>query len=291
MKTVHELIIREIAQQNLVLISGAAGGLGSAFARECAKRGWSILLTDLRKEKLEEVAAEVKAKYGIGVLTHACDLTDPDARGLLFSRCRAEGLYFNMLVNVAGLDHEGLFFEQPRQFIQQIIRLNIEATADLTHEIMRLRNPVAPFRIITVASLAAFYPMPVKATYAASKRFLLDFSLALREEVKEIGASVTILCPAGLPTTPETIRSIESQGLMGTLTTCEVDEVAVQTLNAAMKGIAIVIPGWINRVLRLLGGLFPASWMAKLISLRWKSTRAKKKTTALTAMRNMESRI
>ena len=51
-------------------------------------------------------------------------------------------------------------------------------------------RPQSTFRIINVASLAAFLPMPVKATYAASKRFLLDFSLALREEVRELDATL-----------------------------------------------------------------------------------------------------
>lgn len=291
MNLTEEKFGHESNQGDLVLITGAAGGLGSAFAVECAKRGWGMLLTDLRKEELGKLASRLEAQYGIHAITHACDLTDANARSILFTRCRKERLTFRMLLNVAGLDHEGLFYEQPRQFIQQIIRLNVEATMDMTHEMLKLRNPLAPFRIVTVASLAAFYPMPVKATYAASKRFLLDFSLALREEVKEVGASVTVLCPAGLPTTPETIRSIASQGLMGALTTCAVDGVAAQTLDAAVKGKMIVIPGWINRALRVLGGLVPACCVAKLIGLRWKWTRARKSKIVLASMHNLENQI
>jgi uncharacterized protein len=141
---------------------------------------------------------------------------------------------------------------------------------------LEYRNPLTPFRIINVASLAAFYPMPVKATYAASKRFLLDFSLALREEVHDLGATVTVLCPAGLPTTPECIQGIEAQGWVGQLTTQNVGRVAHQTINAALAGRAVVIPGFANRMLQLLGGLVPRRVLVTLLGRRWKSARARR---------------
>ena len=85
--------------------------------------------------------------------------------------------------------------------------------------------------------------MPVKATYAASKRFLLDFSLALRNELREQNATVTVLCPAGLPTTEGCIAAIESQGLMGQLTTEDIGKVAHQTVEAVIARPADRHPG------------------------------------------------
>jgi uncharacterized protein len=153
------------------------------------------------------------------------------------------------------------------------VRLNVEATLDMTHEMLKHRDPSVPFRIINVASLAAFYPMPIKATYAASKRFLLDFSLALRDEVRDQGVTVTALCPAGMPTTPECIESIESQGLMGQLTTMDTGAVAARTVEAALRGRAVVIPGLLNRFLRAAGSLVPPTGLASLIGKRWRATR------------------
>lgn len=115
--------------------------------------------------------------------------------------------------------------------------------------------------------------MPVKATYAASKRLLLDFSLALRNEVRDLGATVTVLCPAGLPTTPGCVQAIESQGMMGYLTTQNIGSVANLALNDALRGKAICIPGGLNRVLQIAGSLAPASWIAALIGWRWKAAR------------------
>ena len=266
-----------LKRERFVLITGAAGGLGRAFAVECASRGVDLLLTDLRGEPLELLAEGLRRAYGVEVRLHACDLTDPAARGSLFERIRAESLRFTMLVNVAGVDYEGLFYEQLVQQIQTIIRLNIEGTLAMTHAILPFRDPRTTFRLINVASLAAFYPMPVKATYAASKRFLLDFSLALREEVRSQDTTVTVLCPAGMPTNPETIHSIEAQGLAGQITTRDVGRVANQTLDAALAGRPVVIPGTINRVMQTLGSLAPSSVVTGLISSRWNSVRRKRK--------------
>lgn len=256
---------------SMIAISGAAGGLGKAFAVECASRGYDLFLTDLSETALETLSRGLRGAYGARVITRACDLTDPTARAGMYREMRAAGLRFWTLVNVAGVDFEGPFYEQSSQHIQTIVRLNIEATLDLTHALLEFRDPYSVFRIINVASLAAFAPMPLKATYAASKRFLLDFSLALGAELHDAGVTVTALCPAGLPTTPECVRAIEAQGWAGKITTCDVGRVAVQTLDAALAGRAVVIPGWANQFLQACGTLVPARLAAWLLGRRWRS--------------------
>jgi short-subunit dehydrogenase len=269
-------ITLQTSARMMVLITGAAGGLGKAFAVESASRGWDLFLNDCQGTSLETLAAGLRQAYGVQVVTHACDLTDPAARTGLFEHVRTEGLHFTLLVNVAGVDFEGPFFDQSVEQIQTIVRLNVEGTLAMTHAILEQRKPNETLHIINVASLAAFYPMPIKATYAASKRFLLDFSLALREEVRSLDATVTVLCPAGMPTNAECIDAIEAQGLAGQLTTRDVGRVADQTLNAALAGKAIVIPGAINRAMRSLGGMIPAPLVAGLINWRWNSVRQKR---------------
>jgi NADP-dependent 3-hydroxy acid dehydrogenase YdfG len=184
---------------------------------ECASRGWNLFLTDLDTQALDTLADGLRKSYGVTVVPRACDLTEAQRRAELFDWINGRGLRFWGLINVAGTDFEGPFFEQSSQQIRTIVRLNVEGTLEMIHATLARRDPMAPFRIINVASLAAFFPMPVKATYAASKRFLLDFSLALRNEVRGLGATVTVLCPAGLPTTPGCVQAIEAQGMMGYL--------------------------------------------------------------------------
>lgn len=262
-----------------VLITGAAGGFGRAACVECANRGWDLFLTDMHEGPLSTLASSLEGTYGNRVIYHSCDLTLPAARTALLERIAAEKIYLWSLVNVAGIDYEGFFHHQTLEQIRTILRLNIEASVELMHSALTFRDPMSAFRILNVASLAAFYPMPVKATYAASKRFILDFSLALREEVRDLGVTVTVLCPAGMPTTPETKQAIHLHGWMGTITTCNTGEVAHEAVECMLKGKAVCIPGGINRLLRAVGSLAPASVIAHLIGRRWSAAHSKTKSS------------
>jgi len=255
------------------MITGAAGGLGKAFAVECARRGWDLYLTDLDPEALTYLSGGLDRSYGISVKSSACDLMDPASRGSLFQEIQAGKNRFRGLINVAGLDVEGVFRERTREEVRGIVRLNVEGTLEVTHNLLDKTDPRQPFWIITVSSLAAFFPIPVKATYAASKRFLLDFSLALRDELKSRGVTVTVLCPAGLPTTRSAIEGIEAQGVMGQLTTRNVGYVARLTIDRALTGRSVVVPGAINQLMRGAGSLVPPVMLSSLLGRRWRSAR------------------
>lgn len=262
--------------KSLVCITGATGGLGRAFAVECANRSWDLFLTDLSDNALGPLAASLTNTYNITVHYHSCDLTNFEARTELFDYMGQQGFNFNFLINIAGLDFEGPFSERTRSQIRTILRLNIEATLEMTHEILKMRDSSSTFRIINVASLAAYYPMPVKAMYASSKRFLLDFSRALREELRSNDVTVTALCPAGMPTTPECISAIEAQGLAGRITAQNVGYVAAHTIDSALRGRSVYIPGIMNRLLKTVGTLVPPAIVARVIGSRWKSAQSKR---------------
>lgn len=255
--------------KSYVMITGATGGLGKAFAVECASRGWSLFLTDLRDAPLATLGHALRHSYGVEVQWRRCDLADEAERSRFMADVAAGGARFAGLINVAGGDVEGLFCEQQAEHIRMIVRLNVEAPVELTHGLLGLRAGSGTFHVVNVASLAAFYPMPYKATYAASKRFLLDFSLALREELHGQGVTVTTVCPAGMPTTPECIAAIEAQGLLGQVTTLNTGSVASGALDAALAGRPLYIPGALNRFLYAIGRLMPGTWTARLVAWRW----------------------
>jgi short-subunit dehydrogenase len=250
-----------------VLITGATGGLGSAFALECARRGYDLILTDVRPAG-SALASYLAEKYNITVVYYPCDLSHAEDRSRFYQQIRAQGYRFWGLLNVAGTDFEGAFAERTRDQILQILRVNVEATIDNTHFILKLRASDRRFMLVNVASLAAFQPMPFKAIYAATKRMLLDFTLAIGEEIRDFG-SATALCPAGMPTNPDVMRAIFAQGFWGRMTTVNPDEVAYRTIRAALRGRRVVIPGGVNQFIRNLSGLIPAHWTAHFLGRRW----------------------
>jgi short-subunit dehydrogenase len=234
-----------------VLITGASGGLGRAFAIDCAKRGFRLFLTDLNEGGLIAVKQGLLRQYDCQVLIKSCDLTNSDDVNSLADYAKAQNFQLDMLLNVAGIDYEGGFTQRDFAQISSILNVNIEATLRITHHALKLRKPDHRLYIVFISSLASLYPIPLKATYAASKRFLLDFSIALGQELKGQNASVLSVCPGGLCTTQETLCAIAAQGFWGNATTNRVEKVVHQSITYALRNRRIYIPGLLNRLLGL----------------------------------------
>ena len=252
-----------------VLITGAVGGLGRAFAVECAKRGYHMLLTDINGNGLEAIKQGLLCQYDVAVHTFPCDITSDVSVNALMAYAGQNNICFDMLLNVAGVDFEGGFTMRHSKQILDIVKLNIEGTLRVTHAALNRRRKNSRFHIVFVSSLASMYPIPLKATYAASKRFLLDFSIALECELKPEKVSVLSLCPGGLCTTDEAMNGIISQGFWGNATTNRLEAVAHRTITRALRGYKLYIPGIINRAFSVFGKLIPARMVAKLLYGRW----------------------
>ena len=250
-----------------VLITGASGGLGRALAAECAGRGWNLFLTDINATGLDAIRAGLQRRYHNRTDVKACDLTDEDSVSSLLDKFDASVYRFDML-NVAGCDFEGSFVDRLDREIQKIVMLNICATLHITHALLNRRQSDHRFYLVFVSSLASFYPMPLKATYAASKRFLLDLACALKEELNDSNVQVLSLCPGGLTTTEEAMEKIKAQGLWGDLTTNRLEIVARETIDRALAGHSLYIPGIANRALWYLGTFVPRRLIAHLLYQR-----------------------
>lgn len=255
--------------KNCVCITGAAGGLGRAFAAECASRGWDLFLTDISQDRLESLAAGLARHYGVTATCYPCELTDPLAREALWRHIDEQGLRFHMLINVAGLEYEGLFAERSLVELLTIVRVTVEATVEMIHRVLKFRDPECTLTILNVSSLAAFFPMPYKAVYSASKRFLVDLSMTLREELRSHNVRVMVFCPSSIPTSDHILRKMASQGLMGQVTATDVGRAAARSLDQALAGKALYIPGRINQMLRFIRGLFPLPLRASILRRRW----------------------
>ncbi len=258
----------------MVIVTGAAGGLGRAMACECARRGYSLVLTDINEEQLERIRFGISRRYGVNVYAKACDLTSDESVKRLFAYISCVGETPGMLLNIAGIDYEGSFLGRNSERINDIVQLNIAATLRVTHALLA-RKKQQPLYIVNVSSLASIYPIPLKATYAASKRFLLDFSIALGQELKRENVHVMALCPGGLATTTEALAGISSQGFWGNATTNRLETVARKTISRALAGTRVYIPGALNRTLSVLGKLIPGTWTARLLHGRWLAAQKK----------------
>ncbi|HEU0045839.1 SDR family oxidoreductase [Sphingomonas sp.] len=183
------------------LITGASAGLGEGFARALAADGSDLILTARRADRLEALAAELRGKHGTASHIIAADLTEPAAPARLIADIAAAGLTVDTLINNAGYGLRGPVAALDPDAQLGVIDINCRALVALARAVLPGMIARKGGGILNVASTAAFQPGPWMAVYYASKAFVLSFSEALHEEVREHGIHVAALCPG--PTNTE----------------------------------------------------------------------------------------
>jgi len=177
-----------------VLITGASGGIGYELAKLFARDHHNLILIARSADKLAQVAEELQ-KQGITVKTIPIDLAAPPAPKFIFNQLQREGINVEILINNAGFGAHGEFIQIAPEEILGQIDLNIRALTELTRLFLPAMVQRRAGKIMNVASTAAFQPGPLMAVYYATKAYVLSFSEALANEVKDAGITVTCLCP------------------------------------------------------------------------------------------------
>ncbi len=177
------------------LITGASNGIGYELAKVHAEKGDNLVLVARRKDRLDELKKELEEIYKISVFTLEKDLSLPGSALEVFNELKSKDLSIDYLVNNAGFGDFGLFAESDWNKQERMINLNIMSLAHLTRLFLpdMIRNGKG--KILNLASTAAFQPGPTMSVYFATKAFVLSFSQALNEELREYGITVTALCP------------------------------------------------------------------------------------------------
>jgi hypothetical protein len=186
--------------EGTALVTGASAGIGAEIAREFAKRGFGVTLVARRKERLEELAAELRTEHGVRAEILPADLIEPDVRRELPGRVEALGLEVDVLVNNAGFGTSGCFYQSDVEREIQQVRILVEAVVDLTGRFLPAMVERRSGAVLTVASTAGYAALPRMAGYGAAKAWARSFTQAVHEEVKRFGIAVTALCPGPVET-------------------------------------------------------------------------------------------
>jgi uncharacterized protein len=225
------------------LITGASSGIGEAFARLFAAEGFDLVLTARREEKLQALAADMPATTNVVVIPG--DLSTSAGINTFCESVSSQSLEIDVLINNAGMMVEEEFAHLTSEQIERTITLNITALTQLIHKFLPAMKARKSGRILNVASVAAFHPVPGMDIYAATKAYVLSFSEALSENLRDTGISVTALCP-GLTDTDMVDSSLA--GTMPPFMMSRPDDVAREGFDALMNREVIRIPGNANRL-------------------------------------------
>jgi uncharacterized protein len=251
------------------LITGASSGIGTVFAQELAARGYNLVIVARRQERLERLAVELTAKYGIEVEVSTIDLTQPEAATAIYRAVTARNWTIDFLINNAGFGDFGEFTKGDRTKFSNMIQLNISALVDLTYQFLPQMQQCGKGNIINVASIAAFQALPYFSVYAATKAFVLSFSEALWAENQQYGVNILALCPG--PTQTEFFevakredsndKNIEVKNIA---TPEEVVKDALECLNAGVSN--VVAGGLPNKLIVNLSRFLPRESLSKIIA-------------------------
>ncbi len=182
------------------LVTGASSGIGREFARELARRGSDLVITARSRDRLDELADEVRRTHGVRVEVVARDLAAPGSAASLVDHLTERGIVVDVLVNNAGFGAHGELAEADPDRLESMTVLNVDALVALTGRLVPGMVERGAGAVVNVASTAAFQPVPHMAVYGATKAFVLSFSRALWAEVRDRGVAVLALSPGATDT-------------------------------------------------------------------------------------------
>ncbi len=243
------------------LVTGASAGIGVALAEQLAEGGAHLVLTARRTDRLQRLASDLAATYGVRTEVFPADLVRPEAPAQIRVFTAEKGIAVELLVNNAGFGAFGYHHEISESRLQDMIYVNCAAVAQLTHiylpEMIQRRSG----DILIVASTAAFQAVPFISAYAATKAFDLIFAEGIAEEVRPFGIRVCALCPGSTNTEFQRVAEQPDRVFRYAETA---EKVARTGLQGLAHGRTCVVSGGGNRAMVMAERLAPRSFVAKM---------------------------
>ena len=244
------------------IITGASSGIGKALAFEFAAGGFNLLLVARNEAALNEVATQCRSKHGVETEVVASDLSCTESVDQLISALNRDSRQFEVLVNNAGFGIHGDFASTDIEQNIQLVNVQLTAALRLTRTVLPGMIARHGGRILNVASVYSYSPVPFQSVYAACKAFLLSFSSALQNEIKGTGVTVTVFCPG---VTQTEFRSRAGIGEKREDSGMTAEAAARIAYRETLRGTHIVIPGLANRLFAVASRILPAEAISGLI--------------------------
>ena len=244
--------------ERIAIVTGATSGIGESFiallkSRQEINKIWAVGRNEEKLRTLEDG----------NVISICADLSKTFEP--ITERLKNENPEIVFLINSAGLGTRQYFAETDADKITAMLDVNCRALTLLTREAIPYMK--AGSKIINIASSAGFLPQPVFAVYAASKSYVISFSRALRQELKNRKITVTCVNPGPVETDFNHRATGSDEGFKGFRKAISMgpDEIAKKSLKSADKGRAMLVPGASQKLFHFATKIIPHSWILGLI--------------------------
>lgn len=254
------------SNQNMyALITGASKGIGKEIAMELAKKKYDLILIARSASQLEEVAKEIRGKYTVKVDFLATDLSSPDVAKGVFKWVEQNNYQVSIVVNNAGYGLAGDFESYTLEQNRAMMNLNMITVSEMCQVFLPMLKRQSQAYILNIASSTAYQALPQMAIYAATKIFVLNFSRALKFELKNSSVSVTCVSPGATDTNfndraaiPAKARKAAEKVVMSP------QDVAKISIDAMFAGKTEVIAGFVNKLGAFLAWIAPKAITEKV---------------------------
>ena len=240
----------------VALVTGASSGIGEAFAAALATQGHDLVIVARRADVLGDLAARLRSAHGAEVEVIAADLATAAGVEAVAERLGPQSAPIDLLVNNAGVGSMGRFWEQPLEGEAAEVALNVVAVVRLTHAALGPMVVRGAGGVINVSSISAYQPIPMHATYGATKAFVSSFTNAVHEELRGTGVKAMTLAPG------YTRTGFQSDGFdpvnLPDLVWQQPEEVVEIALKAYGRGRAVCVTGAINVASVAVTSVLPA---------------------------------
>jgi hypothetical protein len=249
------------------LITGASAGIGAALARVFAANGFDLVLTARRAERLETLAAELRAAHGRTVHVIVADLADPGAPSRIFDEVARSGLVIDALVNNAGYGLPGGFLHSSWNDHRDFIQVMVTSVAELCHRFAPAMAERQRGWIINVASVVGLVPGSAGHTlYGAAKSLVIRFSESLALELLPRNVNVTALCPGFTYSEFHDVNDMRAQvSRLPKWMWMDADTVARQAYDAVMRGDVVYVNGAVSKAMVVLARHTPDRLVKKFL--------------------------
>lgn len=253
-----------------VLITGASRGIGRELARICAQKGHDLVLVARTKTDLEHLAKELETNYHITTLTLVKDLSKKSEILSVFEEVQSRNITIEYLVNNAGFGDYGKFADSNIERQYDMIELNIGALTLLTRLFVpgMIKNKFG--RVMNLSSVAAYQSLPRMSVYAATKAYVLSFSVTINTELMGTGVRVSALCPGYTASNFQEAANLKTPPMLMKLLP-SAKQVATYGYKVMTKGKPIAVHGIGNKLFTILMNITPkplTAFIAGLIMAR-----------------------
>ena len=246
------------------LVTGATAGIGHEFARQLAARGDDLVLVARDTARLDEVAADLRATYGVRTEVLAADLTDREHLATVEARLADRDRPVDLLVNNAGFGLKGAFLDNDIDTEQRQQDVLVRAVLRLSHAALGGMVERGLGGVINVSSVAAFLP---RGTYSAAKAWVNSFSAWAHNEYADRGVTVMALCPGFVKTEFHQRLGVDRESTAPKVLWLEADRLVRDALVDFERGRATSIPSKRYKAIVTAARLVPRNALQRFQSI------------------------